>query len=111
MEELLRQIVNAECEEYGRASVNFGAVNHSDHESFAVLREEMDEALDVLEDADNLVDALWTMVKLDESEDNKVAALNAIKYKAEMAAAECVQAAAMARKAIVTIERRNSKES
>lgn len=111
MEELIREIVNAECEEYGRASVKFGAVNNSDHESFAVLREEMDEAMDVLEDADNLVDAFWAMVKLNEDDVTKTRALRAIQSKAESAAAECVQAAAMARKAIATIERRNSKQS
>ena len=43
MEELIKSVVCAECEEYGRASAKFGAVNNSDHESYAVLREEADE--------------------------------------------------------------------
>lgn len=111
MEELLRQIVNAECEEYGRASVKFGAVNNSDHESFAVLREEADEAADVMEEADSFIGVFWAMVKCNEADEHKVEILKTIQRKAELAAAESIQVAAMARKAIATIERRNSKQS
>ena len=59
MEELIKSVVCAECEEYGRASAKFGAVNNSDHESYAVLREEADEAVDAMEDVDNLTDAFF----------------------------------------------------
>ena len=108
MEELIKSVVCTECEEYGRASVKFGAVNNSDHESYAVLREEADEAVDVMEDVDNLTDSFFEMVKTNEEDKVKMDILNVIKHRAEEAAAESIQAAAMARKAIETIQRRAS---
>lgn len=109
MEELIKQVINSECEEYGRASVKFGAVNNSDHESFAVLREEADEAVDCMEDVDGLTDVFFEMVKRNEEDGTKLELLRHIQHRAEEGAAELIQAAAMARKAIVTIERRNQK--
>lgn len=109
MKELIKSVVCAECEEYGRASVKFGAVNNSDHESYAVLREEADEAADAMEDVDNLTDVFFDMVKNNEEDKVKLDILNVIKHRAEEAAAESIQAAAMARKAIETIQRRASK--
>lgn len=108
MEELIKQVINIECEEYGRASVKFGAVNNSDHESFAVLREEVDEAIEFLEDVDGLTDGFFELVKQNEEDKTKIGLLNVIKHRAEEAAAEAIQAAAMARKAIETIQRRAS---
>ena len=109
MEELIKSVVCAECEEYGRASAKFGAVNNSDHESYAVLREEADEAVDAMEDVDNLMDIFFEIVKNNEEDEVKLDVLNEIKHRAEEAAAESIQAAAMARKAIETIQRRASK--
>ena len=109
MEELIKSVVCAECEEYGRASVSFGAVNNSDHESYAILREEVDEAVDAMEDVDNLTDSFFEMVKNNEEDKVKLDILNVIKHCAEEAASESIQAAAMARKAIETIQRRSSK--
>jgi hypothetical protein len=109
MEELIKSVVCAECEEYGRASAKFGAVNNSDHESYAVLREEADEAADALEDVDALMNVFFEMVKNNEEDKVKLDILNVIKHRAEEAAAESIQAAAMARKAIETIQRRASK--
>ena len=108
MEELIKSVVCAECEEYGRASAKFGAVHNSDHESYAVLREEADEAVDAMKDVDNLTDSFFEMVKNNEEDKVKLDILNAIKHRAEEAAAESIQAAAMARKAIETIQRRAS---
>ena len=109
MEELIKSVVCAECEEYGRASVKFGAVNNSDHESYAVLREEVDEAIDAMEDVDNLTNMFFEAVKHNEEDGRKLDILNVIKHLAEEAAAESIQVAAMARKAIETIQRRASK--
>lgn len=109
MEELIKQVINSECEEYGRASVKFGAVNNSDHESFAVLREEADEAADCMEDVDGLTDVFFEMVKRNEEDSTKLELLRHIQHRAEEGAAELIQTAAMARKAIATIERRNQR--
>lgn len=109
MEELIKSVVCAECEEYGRASVKFGVVNNSDHESYAILREEADEAIDALVEVDDLTNVFFEMVKNNEEDKVKLDILNVIKHRAEEAAAESIQAAAMARKAIETIQRRESK--
>ena len=109
MEELIKSVVCAECEEYGRASVRFGAVNNSDHESYAILREEVDEAIDALAKVDDLTDGFFELVKQNEEDKTKIGLLNVIKHRAEEVAAESIQAAAMARKAIETIQRRTSK--
>ena len=109
MEELIKSVVCAECEEYGRASVRFGSVNNSDHESYAILREEVDEAIDALAEVDDLTDGFFELVKKNEEDKTKIGLLNVIKHRAEEAAAESIQAAAMARKAIETIQRRASK--
>lgn len=109
MEELIKSVVCAECEEYGRASVKFGVVNNSDHESYAILREEADEAIDALVEVDDLTNVFFEMVKNNEEDEVKLDILNVIKHRAEEAAAESIQAAAMARKAIETIQRRASK--
>lgn len=109
MEELIKSVVCAECEEYGRASVKFGVVNNSDHESYAILREEADEAIDALVEVDDLTNVFFEMVKNNEEDKVKLDILNVIKHRAEEAAAESIQAAAMARKAIETIQRRASK--
>lgn len=109
MEELIKSVVCAECEEYGRASAKFGAVNNSDHESYAVIREEADEAADAMEDVDALTNVFFEMVKNNEEDKVKLDILDVIKHRAEEAAAESIQAAAMARKAIETIQRRASK--
>ena len=109
MEELIKSVVCAECEEYGRASVRFGAVNNSDHESYAILREEVDEAIDALAEVDDLTDGFFELVKKKEEDKTKIGLLNVIKHRAEEAAAESIQTAAMARKAIETIQRRSSK--
>ena len=109
MEELIKSVVCAECEEYGRASVKFGVVNNSDHESYAILREEADEAINALVEVDDLTNVFFEMVKNNEEDKVKLDILNVIKHRAEEAAAESIQAAAMARKAIETIQRRASK--
>ena len=109
MEELIKRVVCAACEEYGRASVSFGAVNSSDNESYAILREEADEAIDALAKVDDLTDGFFELVKPNEEDKTKIGLLNVIKHRAEEAAAESIQAAAMARKAIETIQRRSSK--
>ena len=109
MEELIKSVVCAECEEYGRASVRFGTVNNSDHESYAILREEVDEAIDALAEVDDLTDGFFELIKKNEEDKTKIGLLNVIKHRAEEAAAESIQAAAMARKAIETIQRRASK--
>ena len=64
--------------------------------------------LDVGYDIDNLTDVFFEMVKNNEEDKDKLDILNVIKHRAEEAAAEAIQAAAMARKAIETIQRRAS---
>lgn len=42
MQELINQVKSIVSDEYGRASQKFGPTNNSDHESYAVIKEEME---------------------------------------------------------------------
>ena len=63
----MRRLMNAvetEIEaEYDRATEKFGETNNSDHESYAVLLEELQEAQAEGETAQKAVDAFWVWVK------------------------------------------------
>jgi len=110
MEKLIKSIQDIEREEYDRASEKFGAVNNSDHESFAVLFEEMQESLDEVKNTDANIQQFWQMVKSKDSGDqDKQSVLTAIENSAIFAACEFIQVAAMAYKANKTIQQRLEK--
>lgn len=68
---------------------------NSPHEGAAVICEELEEAQDAIDAAAGIYHALWEKVKHDENTD-KLAQM--LKTKAEEAACECIQLAAMAQK-------------
>jgi len=110
MEKLIKSVQDIEREEYDRASEKFGAVNNSDHESFAVLFEEMQESLDEVKNTDANIQQFWQMVKSKDSGDqDKQSVLTAIENSAIFAACEFIQVAAMAYKANKTIQQRLEK--
>lgn len=110
MEKLIKSVQDIEGEEYDRASEKFGAVNNSDHESFAVLFEEMQEAFDEVKNTDANIQQFWQMVKSKDSGDqDKQSVLTAIENSAIFAACEFIQVAAMAYKANKTIQQRLEK--
>lgn len=94
--------------EYARASVKFGATNNSSHESFAVLKEELDEAREENINVQILVDRYWSAVKendMKKQADN----LKDVYVHSLLAACEFIQTAAMAHKALKTIANNGSK--
>lgn len=110
MEKLIKSVQDIEREEYDRASEKFGAVNNSDHESFAVLFEEMQESFDEAKNTDANIVQFWQMVKSKDSGDqDKQSVLTAIENSAIFAACEFIQVAAMAYKANKTIQQRLEK--
>ena len=107
MEKLIKSVQSIKEEEYGRASEKFGAVNNSDHDSFAVLFEEMQESFEDVKITDANIQQFWQMVKSKESGDHdKQSVLTAIENSAIFAACEFIQVAAMAYKARQTIQER-----
>ena len=107
MEKLIKSVQAIKEEEYDRASEKFGAVNNSDHESFAVMFEEMQESFEEVKNTDANIQQFWQMVKSKDAEDqDKQSALTAVEHYAIFAACELIQVAAMAYKANRTIQER-----
>ena len=108
MEKLIKSVQKIKEEEYGRATEKFGATNNSDHESFAVLFEEMQEAFEEVKNTDTTIQQFWKMVKTKGVDDrDKQSVLTAIENSAIFAACEFIQVAAMAYKANRTIQERS----
>lgn len=103
MDKLLTDIRALVDEEYARASAKFGPVNHSAHESYAVLLEEVEEAKDEPEALDEYLKKFWEAVKGDDLMAQKIK-LRFVRTCATNAAAEYVQVAAMAKKALLSLE-------
>ena len=102
---LLMNVSSVMQEEYKDASEIHGSVHSSDHESFAVLLEEMEEATSDLFDTRTALNDFWELVKDDESTPNaKLTALAEVRICALFAACEFIQVAAMAHKAEITIQ-------
>jgi lipopolysaccharide biosynthesis regulator YciM len=107
MEKLIKSVQAIKEEEYRRAAQKFGPVNNSDHESFAVIFEEMQEAFDEVKNTDEAIERFWQMVKSREARDqDKQSVLTAVENSAIFAACEFIQVAAMAYKANRTIQQR-----
>lgn len=107
MEKLIKSVQQLKEEEYDRATEKFGATNNSDHESFAVLFEEMQEAFEEVKNTDTPIQQFWQMVKTKGVDDrDKQSVLTAIENSAIFAACEFIQVAAMAYKANRTIQER-----
>lgn len=73
----------------------------SPHEGAAVICEELEEAQEAIDAAAGVYSALWEKVKHDEDAD-KLADM--LRTKAEEAACECIQLAAMAQKMVNRME-------
>ncbi len=103
MKELVEAVESLTKEELVRASQEHGCVNHSSHESYSILREEVDEAHDESVGVEVFTDRYWKSVKADD-EPEQEANLLAVYQKATLAASEYIQTAAMAIKALRTLK-------
>lgn len=96
--------VQADVEsELQEARKNNGHYFHSNHEGFAVLAEEAQEADDEAKSVGGSVKVLFHWLRMDNPERMKHVLTN-IRYKAIQAAAEFIQVAAMAEKMIESME-------
>ena len=102
MDDLLDAVKSAAFAEYNRASIEYGLTNNSRHESYAVIKEEFEEACDEFEQFVGNLETLWRMIKKNRESGNIVERLERMMKFAENAAAEWIQVAAMCHKAIVS---------
>ena len=104
MEKLLNDVKGLVDEEYCRAAVKFGATNNSDHESYAVLLEEMEEAEAEVAQARVQLEKFWLLTKENADDLSKLSRLMEAGRRAQLAACELIQVAAMFKKAAATVE-------
>lgn len=107
MNTLINDVKERIEEEYKRASFKFGATNNSDHESYAVLLEEMEEAESEVVEARVHLEAFWLLTKANDDDLSKFSLLMELERRATLAACELIQVAAMAKKASITVRQRS----
>ena len=107
MKKLIDEVTQLVEAEYGRASIKFGCINNSDHESYAIIKEEADEARDELNAVDDLLKYFWNQVKGNSPDPEKLKICQKLQSCALLAACELIQVAATAKKACITIGNRN----
>lgn len=105
MKEILIEIDRLAEEEMERAN-KIHPMFHSDHEGWAVLQEEIEEATDSMKTVHIDSEKLWEAVKNDDKEFSCEMAQH-IRHFAEYAAAELIQVIAMCDKFIESQEVRN----
>lgn len=110
MTRLIKEVKTLVSDEYAVAAQKFGPINHSDHESFAVLAEEVEQLRDEFTLVMDKCEDFWKFVKSNVSGDKKKEVLKAIRNDAIMASCEAIQVAAMAYKAIQTIDSRGERK-
>lgn len=103
MDKLITDVKELVQEEYSRATQKFGATNNSDHESYAVLLEELEEAQSEVTDVHFQLQRFWQLTKANDDDLSKYSRLLEMGRRAELAACELIQVAAMAHKAAVTV--------
>lgn len=103
MQKLIEDVGGLVEQEYGRAGAKFGLTNHSDHESYAVILEELQEANTECGYCNSALDQFWKLTKDNCSTVDKMNKLKLLRRNAILAACEFIQVAAMAQKATITI--------
>ena len=103
MTKLVEEVKELIEKEYGRAGATFGLTNHSDHESYAIILEEFQEAKDEAVAFERYLNQFWDYVRGDWSADDKFFSCNDMQMRAMLCACEMIQVAAMAKKAALTI--------
>ena len=98
MKKLLSDVSALSLAEYNRASAKFGERNNSHHESYAVILEEFEEAIEEECGFQQNLERLWEEIKSNKT-DCLSDRLTSMRKHAEHAAAEWIQVAAMCYKA------------
>lgn len=108
MTKLIKEVKKCVVSEYHRAGVKFGFTNHSDHESYAVILEEFEEAKFEAESFERVLNDFWYAVKRNVSPSDKLSVCRKLEVTALLCACEMIQVAAMAKKAYATIRDQGS---
>lgn len=98
---VLEEVIKLIDKELAAANDKFG-LNHSNHESFAVLREEMDEAAERAAEVEERAAELWQGIKRNDLPVDTRQRFSKIYASATQLAIEAIQVAAMARKGILS---------
>lgn len=106
MKHLIELVDKVIATEYSVAALEHGRINHSDHESCAIIAEEFEESKEEISDVVDSFEHFWKHVRTDADDAHKMNDLKCLEYHAMLAACELIQVAAMARKAKLTIEDR-----
>ena len=103
MTKLIEEVKELIEKEYGRAGAQFGLTNNSDHESYAILLEEVEEAKSELRCVEEYMKEFWDYVRSDFGPHDKFVCCGDMERRALLCACEMIQVAAMAKKAAMTI--------
>ncbi len=98
---VLEEITKLIDKELAAANDKFG-LNHSNHESFAVLCEEIDETQERATEIKIRAADLWLGIKENETPEETRKRFSAVYASAAQLAIEAVQVAAMARKGVIS---------
>lgn len=98
-EKATESINQAVCYELQNIVKNHGAVYHSSHEGYAILKEEYEEAVGCVRGLGDKLDALWSSIKINI---NNESAVEQGKQFAIALAEEAVQCAAVCEKLLET---------
>lgn len=94
----IQKLVNEELKEANKKYPPF----HSDHEAYAVIKEEVEECEEDVRKMEMVLSYFWSNTKRDKNSDNLIAGIKKI---AMHAAAEAIQVAAMCDKALIGREK------
>lgn len=106
MDKLIEGVTALAESEYNRASNKYGKLFNSDHQAYAVMLEEFEEAEQEARFIELRMQELWKLIKADLADSSKYSTLRALELYAINAACEFTQVAAMAKKAMLTIKDR-----
>lgn len=95
MQELMQDMEVDLLVEYGRACEKYGAHHNSSHEAYAIIKEELEEAMSSSQDFIDCFEYLWEAIKANDT----ITELPSLQNYALCAAAEWIQVAAMCYKA------------
>lgn len=105
--EEVKQVIQAERK---RASDCYGETTNSNHETASFLLEEIEEAKEEMNLLWEKYTEFWHDVKTNQSSERLITDLQGVKRIATFAACECIQAAGLCEKGIVTVDKVKTKE-
>ena len=99
IEKLLNDVKKLVREEQIRATDDYGSRHHSLHEAYGVMKEELVEAYECIEKAQELLEEEYFYCAMNDNDKKSIEVAKKIYTVASYLSAEAIQVAAMARKA------------